>query len=275
MRHPARPVPAGFTLVELLVVLAIFTVLLGLLLPAVQKARAVANRASSANNLRQIALATHSYDDVHRALPDFVTSLDGTPFTRADAGVFVKILPLVEHEGVYRAALARGITALRVTVPTYVSPADGSASSTAGLTSYAGNGQVFGTAGKSLGRSFPDGTSNTLLYTERYMACGIPQAYNAWSIRSAGTAVNGQANTLAAILTVDAPPQFGPRVADCVAGPPSTPDPGVILAAMADASVRGVSPGAQAGPALGHGVSLTNWQATLTPGGGETLGPDW
>ena len=64
---PKRPL--GFTMIELLVVVAILGVLVALLLPAVQSAREAARRVQCTNNLRQIALAMHTYHDVHRSLP--------------------------------------------------------------------------------------------------------------------------------------------------------------------------------------------------------------
>jgi prepilin-type N-terminal cleavage/methylation domain-containing protein len=207
----------GFTLIELLVVIAIIAVLIGLLLPAVQKVREAAARAKSQNNLKQIALAVHNFNDAYQGkLPALTDIGTGAPTGWGYQSLFFNILPYVEQDNVFRvfqkatpSTYFRPTTgATRTIIPTYLSPADSTASNgatmtgvaapaigggaaiTAGeyaTTSYAANGYVFRSNTGGLPRTFVDGTSNTVMFAERYQICtpagtnNPPPVYNLWA----------------------------------------------------------------------------------------------
>jgi prepilin-type N-terminal cleavage/methylation domain-containing protein/prepilin-type processing-associated H-X9-DG protein len=94
--HARRRWP-GFTLVELLVVIAIIGILVALLLPAVQAAREAARRMQCGNNCKQIGLAMHNYNDVHRSLP-FAYMIDLRTLNIQTWGT--RILPYLEQQSI-------------------------------------------------------------------------------------------------------------------------------------------------------------------------------
>jgi prepilin-type N-terminal cleavage/methylation domain-containing protein/prepilin-type processing-associated H-X9-DG protein len=216
-RHPLPERPAvplkkqskrkGFTLVEFLLVVAIMGALVGLLLPAVQKARAAALAARCGNNLRQLGLACHACHDALDRLPPAWGWFPDPNLSGGSAGVgplFFHLLPFLEQGDLYRSS-RQGPPPLdyynyQVNVNTrqvkaYTCPLDPTLPAQGGApgvqpyaaSSYAANFQVFGVADAafayvspfgrpSLARSFPDGVSHTLLFAEKYAVADVTAA---------------------------------------------------------------------------------------------------
>jgi prepilin-type N-terminal cleavage/methylation domain-containing protein/prepilin-type processing-associated H-X9-DG protein len=193
-------VRAAFTLIELLVVIAIIAILIGLLVPAVQKVREAAARAQCANNLKQIALACHSYHDAFKALPPGYTAIAAYPATSPGWGWAAYLLPHIEQAPLYRqinfALPLENQAAIQAIVPVYLCPSDAPPSGTFTLTnstfttvcqaapsSYAascgsdasevddpvGNG-IFYRNSKTRLTDITDGTSNTTMLGDRAWA---------------------------------------------------------------------------------------------------------
>ncbi|MBI3407770.1 MAG: DUF1559 domain-containing protein [Planctomycetes bacterium] len=123
---------AAFTLIELLVVIAIIAILIGLLVPAVQKVRSAAARIDCANNLKQIGLALHNYHDVNKVLPPGYSAsgpyVDGATDTSPGWGWAAYILPYVEQDTLFRQIdLTKPIEtqpAIQNTVRVFLCPSD-------------------------------------------------------------------------------------------------------------------------------------------------------
>lgn len=187
----------AFTLIELLVVIAIIAVLIGLLLPAVQKVREAAVRSTCQNNVKQLVLAVHNYHDANGTFPP----TSGTIGTSVGSAHFF-LLPYVEQSALYQRATVNGVAAsynLRTfPVKTYYCPADSSSANGQfsdtlignarvsengvgfGVANYAINGSVctgqINSANRVVGgagtlQTIPDGTSNTVLFAERMAWC--------------------------------------------------------------------------------------------------------
>jgi len=149
MSRPSRRSPAsrGFTLIELLVVIAIIAVLIALLLPAVQSAREAARRIQCTNNLKQLALAAHNYQDANLCFPRGPYYMWGcnTPRWKQGASSLVGMLNYMEQAQAYNAFnsdqhpfMAANSTVMGLGITSLWCPSDGKVSTPNSTTSPTG-----------------------------------------------------------------------------------------------------------------------------------------
>src|SRR5438309_5990436 len=98
---------SAFTLIELLVVIAIIAVLIGLLVPAVQKVREAAARTQCTNNLKQIGLGFTNFESTYKRLPPLYGGFQGAAVNSAKFGnvwgsTHVFLLPYIEQDNLYK-----------------------------------------------------------------------------------------------------------------------------------------------------------------------------
>lgn len=124
MAKSLRKQTAAFTLVELLVVMAVIGILIALLIPAVQQAREAARRTQCRNNLKQLGLALHNYHDVYRMFParqgGSGTIFDGGHRFRMSG--FVALAPYYDGKNVYEKIMADEQKPWTNTLPWQLSP---------------------------------------------------------------------------------------------------------------------------------------------------------
>jgi prepilin-type N-terminal cleavage/methylation domain-containing protein len=162
----------AFTLIELLVVIAIIAILIGLLIPAVQKVREAAARIQSVNNCKQMCLAVNNVAS-NTSTGDIPPAYGPFPVGSAPQSFFTALLPYIEQQNLYTTWQAAPGTALTNPVKTYIAPADPNNPGTSALISYASNGvllnsnQLVAAAPPRLPSSFFGRTSSTIVVMER------------------------------------------------------------------------------------------------------------
>ncbi|MGE3803941.1 MAG: DUF1559 domain-containing protein [Gemmataceae bacterium] len=284
VRCARRRAPAhAFTLIELLVVIAIIGILIGLLLPAVQKVREAANRTRCGNHLRQIGIAVHNYASSYQGgLPPISAKIN-----TLNGSLYFLLLPYIEQDALYQKGLASATTtgpvlssvAVKavttkfvgtdvqdVAVRIYLCPSDPSltpdgfpkGSNTAAATSFAPNYPLFA-SGFTIG-NVPDGASNTIMFAEKFGE-SADSNYNLWAVPDSSYYGEPKFSK----ISFTEPPQLNVAYTSADFDRPSSNHPGASLVVLGDGSVRPIS----------ATITPTTWWNATQPADGQILGNDW
>jgi prepilin-type N-terminal cleavage/methylation domain-containing protein len=291
----------AFTLIELLVVIAIIAILIGLLLPAVQKVREAAARMTSSNNLKQMSLALHNCNDSYNKLPPSYGYFPGTndntrngnngpPYPAHGGSLHFFLLPFIEQDNLYK-TIGGDSWYCNTPVKNYVAPADSNASNGIGpnsgrpVTSYPSNAFAFSpggtgavntdwnqTSSRNIVSAFPDGTSNTIAFGEAYTSCqgcdklwtesNPGQCTNDWQGGWYSSGIGSFNPAGGSYIPV---PQTKPAAPACDTTRLQGHQSGGLLVGLGDGSVRMVT----------SSVSQATWTSALLPDDGISLGSDW
>ena len=305
MHSPRR---SGFTLYQLLVLLAVLALLLGLLFPVIARVRSAAARTQSQNNLKQLVLSLHDYAAANQVLPP---GNDDNNFSAV-----ARLLPYIEQLNVYKMIDFKksvddkaNANARKLLIKTFLSPNDPRMTVTGdyGATNYLFNagtkydlenndGLFYQNSRARIPASIPDGTSNTIVIVETLKGDGQTKAVD---VRRQHVAYKAEA--LKGLTDKSGVQDFkegkhiaGNRCASWMDGrflqgtfnaarKPNDERPDVSCAGLGGLSgprtLDGYIPVGMGDGSVrvidGKKISFATWKAAITPAGGEVLGADF